>query len=139
MMPIRMISMLTRVCLRDDDGNVTDYDIDNTWSNFVTGGEIDKLYTYSVDTDEVLPDLNHLSNNDEDDVSKPAKALDVDDLADDISSTIELTETGDLTKDPATGEIYIKYGADGGHEFFNVVQRLFYNRQLVRFNRYLYG
>ena len=99
----------------DGRGRVTAFDSDNPWTNFVTSGKIDKIYTYSVKTQNPLYDLQHLANNNEDIVSDPAIAVDnISQLQTYVADTVGLFEHGNLFDD-VNGTAYIEYGADGGH------------------------
>ncbi len=94
---------------------ITDVDYDNLWTNFVTGGEIDKLYTYSVNTNEMLVDIAHIADNGENIISQDAVNLsDIADLEDAILSTVELYKDGTFAND-GNGNQLIRFGADGGH------------------------
>ena len=96
-------------------GRVTAFDDNNPWTNFVTSGKIDKLYTYSVKTQDALYDLQHLANNNEDIISNPAIAVqDISQLQTYVADTVGLYESGNFMVDDQ-GTTYIEYGADGGH------------------------
>ena len=101
---------------RDNGDAITNVDYNNTWTNFITGGQIDKFYTYSVNTNNVLVDIAHVADNNEDTISAPA--INVDDISQldtYVSDTIGLYDVGNMLEDTANGTTYIEYGADGGH------------------------
>ncbi len=103
------------------DGNTyDDYEDDfeaylPTWNSFVTSGAIDKLFSYSVNTDSVVEDIAKVADNEENIVSADAVNIDdVADLADAVSETAKLYVEGNLTED-ISGNTIIEFGADDGH------------------------
>jgi len=101
--------------IRDDDGNIVDVDSDNTWSNFITSGTVDKLLTYSVNTNQVLSDIEHLADNGENVVSaEPVTISDISQLEEITQDSISLSQDGDLMTD-IDGDKTVSFGADGGH------------------------
>ncbi len=101
---------------RDDESDpIHSVDYDNLWTDFVTSGEIDKLYTYSVNNSEMLVDIAHVADNNENEVSKDAvNLLDISDLEDALLATVELYKDGTFASD-GNGKQLIQFGADGGH------------------------
>ena len=101
---------------RDDEGDaIESVDYDNLWTDFVTSGEIDKLYTYSVNSDTMLVDIAHVADNNENEISKDAVNLsDISDLEEALLSTVELYKDGTFASD-GEGNQLIQFGADGGH------------------------
>jgi len=101
---------------RDDEGDaIESVDYDNLWTNFVTSGEIDKLYTYSVNSNTMLVDIAHVADNNENEISKDAVNLsDISDLEEALLSTVELYKDGTFASD-GEGNQLIQFGADGGH------------------------
>ncbi len=102
------------------DGNTYgDYEADfldylPTWNDFVTGGDIDKLFSYSVNTSIVLDDIVILADNGENIVSKdPINISDISDLEDAVSETVAVHAEGNIIEE--NGVAIIDYGADGGH------------------------
>ena len=88
---------------------------DSTWSNFVTGGTIDKLMTYSVNTGSVIKDIEHLADNGENVVSlDPIAINNVSDLREALQSSVSLAQKGEFTTD-SEGNPIVQFGADGGH------------------------
>ena len=100
--------------IRYESGDIDTRDIDNPWSNFITGGSIDKLYTYSVNTSGVLTDIALVSNNNNTLISPPATAVTVSELNNDILSKVEISKDGSFAEN-SDGETLIEFGADGGH------------------------
>ena len=100
----------------DEDGGekVTAFDENNTWTNFITGGTIEKLFTYSVKTNDALYDLQHLADNNENIITDDAVAVsDISDLSTYVGGTVGMYTEGDILE--SSGTTYIDYGADGGH------------------------
>ncbi len=86
-----------------------------TWNNFVNSGQIDKLFSYSVNTSSVLSDIVKIADNGENVVSQDAVNIDnVADLSDAVSSTAVPYVAGNLTSD-VNGVALLDFGADGGH------------------------
>jgi VCBS repeat-containing protein len=85
-----------------------------TWSAFVNSGAIDKLFTYSVNTDSVLTDIAKVADNGENEVSPDAVNIsNISALSDAVSQTVDIF-SGSLTND-AYGNAMIDFGADDGH------------------------
>ena len=85
-----------------------------TWNTFVTSGTIDKLFSFSVNTSNVLSDIVTLADNGENIVSKdPVNISDIADLEAAVSDTIVTHAEGNLVE--ANGVAIIDFGADGGH------------------------
>ncbi|MBA1432757.1 MAG: VWA domain-containing protein [Epsilonproteobacteria bacterium] len=98
----------------DGDDNTGTFDTTN-WTNFVNSGTIDKLFTYSVNTESVPADIVEVADNGEDVVSEPAVNIaDIADLASAVSETANAYIEGNLIGD-STGTAVIEYGADGVH------------------------
>jgi Ca2+-binding RTX toxin-like protein len=107
------------------DGNTYgDYQADfnaflPTWEAFIGSGEIDKLFTYSVETSAVLRDLTLLSVPGEDVVSdEPVNVADIGDLSTFLVQTVSLYNTGSINVlSEGAGELDsgVIFGADGGH------------------------
>ncbi|GLS91260.1 hypothetical protein GCM10007916_23290 [Psychromonas marina] len=86
-----------------------------SWSSFVNSGAIDKLFAYSVNTDNVASDINRVADNDENVVSPDAVNIkNIDTLNSAVSETVELFAKGSLTFH-VDGSTIIDFGADGGH------------------------
>ncbi|WP_415895838.1 immunoglobulin-like domain-containing protein [Neptuniibacter sp. PT34_22] len=86
----------------------------NAWQDFVTGGQIDKLFSYSVNTSSVLSDIEHLADNGENLVSQPAVNIaNINDLNAAVTATAGVFTEGSLLQD-VSGNAIIEYGADGG-------------------------
>ncbi|PLY15612.1 MAG: hypothetical protein C0631_06645, partial [Sedimenticola sp.] len=93
---------------------ITDPNV-NPWGDFVTSGQIDKLFSYSVNTSSVLSDIVHLADNGENLVSQDAVNIsDISGLQSAVNQTAGIYAEGSLIQD-ATGNAIISYGADGGH------------------------
>ncbi|DAB38342.1 MAG TPA: hypothetical protein CFH83_06385, partial [Sulfuricurvum kujiense] len=86
-----------------------------TWKNFVTSGAIDKLFTYSVNTDTVLADIVAIADNGENLISQDVVNItQISDLAVSVSQTAKLYTEGSFITN-SSGTTLISYGADGGH------------------------
>ena len=89
-----------------------------TWENFVTSGDVDKLFTYSVNTSEVLRDIDLLAVSSEDIISEPAvNVTDIADLSTFVTQTVSLYSTGTvhaLSSGPGSLDSGAIFGADGG-------------------------
>jgi hypothetical protein len=86
-----------------------------TWNNFVTSGTIDKLFSYSINSTDVLRDIGVLADNGENVVSQDAVVIaDINDLSAAVSTTAVEYVEGNLTAD-INGTALIDFGADGGH------------------------
>jgi len=87
-----------------------------TWNDFVTSGEIDKLYTYSVNTSSVLSDIEDLADNGENIISQdPVNIRSVDQLEETVTESIEAVAVGSLLDEDGNGHPYLSFGADDGH------------------------
>ncbi|MEJ2373159.1 MAG: hypothetical protein P8Y16_05110, partial [Sulfurimonas sp.] len=102
----------------DGDANVNTTAFNNylpTWSSFVTSGQIDKLFSYSVNTTSVVGDIIKVADNGENAISQDAVNIaNISDLAAAVSQTAQLYTEGSLTED-VNGAALIDFGADGGH------------------------
>ncbi|SFV65038.1 DNA topoisomerase IV subunit A [hydrothermal vent metagenome] len=97
---------------RDNNGDIIEINNDNEWSNFITNGNIDKLYTYSVNTDNVLSDIAHIADNNENNISVDAKAVSIEGLNNDIdNSHYENSKDGDFSKN-SDGSMIVEFGED---------------------------
>jgi len=89
-----------------------------TWESFVSSGEIDKLFSYSVNTTAVLRDIDLVSVPSENVVSEPAvNVSNISELSTFVTQTVSLFSTGTVqalasgTGSLDSGAIF---GADGG-------------------------
>ena len=100
---------------RNDDGDILEIDYDNDWTNFILSGDIDKLYTYSINTDDVLSDISHIADNGESVISQDAVNLtDISELKDELLSTVEPSGDGSFAIDDEGNSILL-VGEDSGH------------------------
>jgi hypothetical protein len=84
------------------------------WNIFVRSGAIDKLFSFSVNTNFVEPDIIAVADNGENIVSQPAiNVNDVTDLGNAINQTVFGSNTSSLVESNI-GVSTIEFGADGG-------------------------
>ena len=100
---------------RDGNGDITNINYNNDWTNFIRGGDINKLYTYSVNSDNMLSNIEHLADNGENNVSKPAINLnDIEKLKAELLATVDPFKDGSFASDDK-GNTILAFGADSGH------------------------
>jgi len=105
----------------DGEHNATGYDFDASivnWTNFLAGtnGEvpIDALFSYSINTGSVVPDIAEVADSATGSVHREAENVtNVIDLTDAVLQDIVFIEYGELLTD--SGSNTIDFGADGGH------------------------
>jgi T1SS-143 domain-containing protein len=80
-----------------------------SWNSFVNSGQIDKLFSYSVNTTTVKSDIDKIADNGENSVSEDAVNItDIAGLEAEIGETVNVYKSGSLTN-------VIDFGADDGH------------------------
>jgi Ca2+-binding RTX toxin-like protein len=86
-----------------------------TWYEFINSGAIDKLFSFSINTNTVMSDINKVAYDAENIVSQPAVNVEnVSDLDDAITQTIYASDNGSIFEN-GVGVSTIQFGADGGN------------------------